>query len=204
MNTTDYLNSREFTAPIKRGVDLIISVLLLIILLPFLLFVACAIKLDSSGSIFYRQIRTGLNGQPFQLVKFRSMCSNAEQNGAVWASENDPRVTRLGRWLRLMRIDELPQLWNVIRGEMSLIGPRPERPEFDVQLAKAIPNYYNRYLVKPGITGWAQVNYRYASSVEDAYEKVSYDLYYINNRSLKLDLAIALKTILVVLLGKGR
>lgn len=189
---------------VKRCFDVVAASLLLLILFPLLFIVALAIKLESPGAILYRQTRTGFNHRTFQVLKFRSMHTNAEQYGAVWASEQDPRVTRLGRWLRLMRIDELPQLWNVIRGEMSLIGPRPERPEFDHQLVQAIPHYYTRYLVKPGITGWAQVKYPYGASVEDAHEKLAYDLYYIKNYSLKLDLAIALRTIQVVLLGKGR
>jgi lipopolysaccharide/colanic/teichoic acid biosynthesis glycosyltransferase len=132
------------------------------------------------------------------------MRQDAEKRGAQWAQERDPRVTRVGYWLRLTRIDELPQLWNVLRGEMSLIGPRPERPEFDDQLAEAIPYYTLRYLVKPGITGWAQVMYPYGASIDDAYEKLSYDLYYIKNYSIWLDLAIVFKTVRIVFLGKGR
>lgn len=189
---------------IKRLFDVVAAIFLLLTLFPLLLIVALFIKLDSPGSVLYCQTRTGFNCQPFQVWKFRSMVTDAEKQGAVWASEGDARITRVGRWLRLMRIDELPQLWNVIRGEMSLIGPRPERPEFDQQLAKTIPHYYSRYLVKPGITGWAQVKYRYGASIDDAYEKLSYDLYYIKNYSLKLDLVIAFKTLQVVFLGKGR
>jgi len=189
---------------IKRLFDLAVTGLLLIILLPFMPLVALAIKLDSPGPIFYSQTRTGRNRQLFKVYKFRSMYQNAEAQGALWASQSDSRITTVGRWLRLTRIDELPQLWNVLRGEMSLIGPRPERPEFDAKLAEAIPYYNTRYLVTPGISGWAQVMYPYGASVEDAYEKLSYDLYYIKNYSLFLDLAIALKTIKVVLWGKGR
>ncbi|MEO1184008.1 MAG: exopolysaccharide biosynthesis polyprenyl glycosylphosphotransferase, partial [Cyanobacteria bacterium J06636_27] len=178
--------------------------LLMLILSPLMLLVGLLIKLDSRGPIFYSQERTGLNGIPFKVHKFRSMYQDAEKRGAQWAQERDPRITRVGYWLRLMRIDELPQVWNVVKGEMSLIGPRPERPQFDAQLKEAIPYYDIRYLVKPGITGWAQVLYPYGASIEDAYEKLSYDIYYIKNYSIWLDIAIFFKTIRVVLLGKGR
>ncbi len=189
---------------LKRFADLILTGLLLIVLFPLMLFVALLIKLDSPGPIFYSQLRTGLYGKPFRVYKFRSMYQDAEKRGAQWASQRDPRITRVGYWLRILRIDELPQIWNVLRGDMSLIGPRPERPEFDIKLKEAIPYYELRYLVKPGITGWAQVLYPYGASVEDAYEKLAYDLYYIKNYSLWLDIAIAFKTVRVVLLGKGR
>jgi exopolysaccharide biosynthesis polyprenyl glycosylphosphotransferase len=189
---------------LKRVVDISATSLMLVVLAPIMLLAAIAVKLDSPGSILYSQIRTGLNGESFKVYKFRSMYQDAESRGAQWASERDPRITRVGYWLRILRIDELPQIWNVLRGEMSLIGPRPERPEFDVKLAEAIPYYQLRYLVKPGITGWAQVMYPYGASVEDAYEKFAYDLYYIKNFSFWLDIAIVLKTIRVVLLGKGR
>lgn len=189
---------------LKRVVDVIFAGTLLVLVAPLMLLAALLIKLDSPGSIFYSQLRSGLYGKPFRVYKFRSMYQDAEKRGAQWASQRDPRITKVGYWLRLMRIDELPQIWNVLCGEMSLIGPRPERPEFDVKLKEAIPYYEVRYLVKPGITGWAQVMYPYGASVEDAYEKLSYDLYYIKNYSLWLDLAIAFKTIRVVLLGKGR
>ncbi|MBW4687798.1 MAG: sugar transferase [Komarekiella atlantica HA4396-MV6] len=197
--TPGYLNMK-----LKRFVDLISAGILLVMLFPLMLLVALAIKLDSPGSIFYSQLRNGLYGKAFRVYKFRSMYQDAEKRGAQWANKHDPRVTRVGRWLRLLRIDELPQIWNVLCGEMSLIGPRPERPEFDVKLKEVIPYYEVRYLVKPGITGWAQVMYPYGASVEDAYEKLAYDLYYIKNYSFWLDLAIAFKTIRVVLLGKGR
>jgi exopolysaccharide biosynthesis polyprenyl glycosylphosphotransferase len=189
---------------LKRVFDISLSSLLLLLFLPVMFLAAIAIKLDSPGSIFYSQTRTGLKGESFQVYKFRSMEQDAEKQGAQWASERDPRITKVGHWLRILRIDELPQIWNVLQGEMSLIGPRPERPEFDAELAKAIPYYQLRYLVKPGITGWAQVMYPYGASVEDAYEKFAYDLYYIKNFSFWLDIAIALKTIRVVVLGKGR
>ncbi|MBW4506565.1 MAG: sugar transferase [Scytonematopsis contorta HA4267-MV1] len=193
-----------FSLKLKRITDVIFATLLLLFLSPLMLLTAFFIKLDSPGPVFYSQLRTGLQSQPFRVYKFRSMYQNAEKRGAQWASQQDPRITRVGNLLRLSRIDELPQIWNVLRGEMSLIGPRPERPEFDSQLKKEIPYYDLRYLVRPGITGWAQVLYPYGASVEDAYEKVAYDLYYIKNYSLWLDIAIVFKTIRVVFLGKGR
>jgi exopolysaccharide biosynthesis polyprenyl glycosylphosphotransferase len=193
-----------FSMKLKRVVDIILILFLLVLVAPLLLLAALLIRLDSPGPVFYSQVRSGLYGKPFRVYKFRSMYQDAEKRGAQWASQRDPRITRIGYWLRLLRIDELPQIWNVLRGEMSLIGPRPERPEFDVKLKEAIPYYEVRYLVKPGITGWAQVMYPYGASIEDAYEKLAYDLYYIKNYSLWLDLAIAFKTIRVVLLGKGR
>jgi sugar transferase (PEP-CTERM system associated) len=189
---------------LKKIIDKVAAGLLLLLTLPLLILVAIAIKLDSPGAIFYSQVRTGLNGKKFKVYKFRSMCQNAEQQGIQWAKKRDPRITRVGFLLRLTRIDELPQIWNVLKGDMSLVGPRPERPEFDLQLREEIPYYDVRYLVKPGITGWAQVCYPYGSSVEDAYQKVAYDLYYIKNYSLLLDLKIAFKTLRVVILGKGR
>ncbi|MDZ7969928.1 MAG: sugar transferase [Nostoc sp. DedSLP03] len=193
-----------FSMKLKRVIDLILILFLLVLVAPLLLLVALLVRLDSPGPVLYSQQRSGLYGKPFRVYKFRSMYQDAEKLGVQWASQRDPRITRIGYWLRLLRIDELPQIWNVLRGEMSLIGPRPERPEFDVKLKEAIPYYEVRYLVKPGITGWAQVMYPYGASIEDAYEKLSYDLYYIKNYSIWLDLAIAFKTIRVVLLGKGR
>ena len=191
-------------AKLKQTFDILAAAILLVITLPITLPTAIAIKLTSEGPIFYSQKRTGLNGKPFRVHKFRSMYQNAEAKGAQWAKKKDPRITTIGSFIRLTRIDELPQLWNVFKGEMSMVGPRPERPEFDAQLREQIPYYDFRYLVKPGITGWAQVSYPYGASVEDAYQKVSYDLFYIKNYSLWLDLAIALKTLRVVILGKGR
>lgn len=189
---------------LKRLIDVVMAIALLSLLSPIMLVTALAIRLESPGPIFYSQWRTGLNNQPFRVYKFRSMRQDAEKLGVQWAKERDPRITRVGYWIRLVRIDELPQFWNVLRGEMSLIGPRPERPEFDQQLSAAIPYYSLRYLVKPGITGWAQVMYPYGASIEDAYQKLSYDLYYIKNYSIWLDLSIVFKTVRVVLLGKGR
>ncbi|MCW5318894.1 exopolysaccharide biosynthesis polyprenyl glycosylphosphotransferase [Nostoc sp. KVJ3] len=198
------LASDSISQKLKRLLDIILAWSLFLFFSPLMLLVVLAIKLDSPGSVFYTQIRTGLEGKPFRVYKFRSMYQDAEKRGAQWANERDPRITTVGRWLRLTRIDELPQILNVLWGEMSLIGPRPERPEFDIKLRQEIPYYDLRYVVKPGITGWAQVMYPYGASVEDAYEKLAYDLYYIKNYSLALDLAIVFKTIRVVLLGKGR
>ncbi|MEB3292293.1 MAG: exopolysaccharide biosynthesis polyprenyl glycosylphosphotransferase [Synechococcales bacterium] len=197
------LSSRS-SQVIKRIIDLALSFSILVILLPLLILIAILIKIDSPGSIVYSQWRTGLKGQPFRIYKFRSMTQDAEKHGCQWATVKDPRITRIGNFIRLTRIDELPQLLNVLRGDMSLIGPRPERPEFDRDLEQKIPYYGLRYLVRPGITGWAQVMYPYGASVEDAYEKLSYDLYYIKNYSILLDFKILLKTIQVVFLGKGR
>ncbi|MBU6185699.1 MAG: sugar transferase [Synechococcales bacterium] len=198
------LISGGITIRLKTIMDFIFGMMLIVLLSPILFITAILIKLDSPGTIIYHQKRTGLHGRTFEIYKFRSMYENAEEKGAQWTSKRDLRITRVGYWLRILRIDELPQIINVLRGEMSLIGPRPERPEFDVQLEKIIPYYELRYLVKPGITGWAQVYYPYGASIEDAYEKLAYDLYYIKNYSLWLDFAITLKTIRVILLGKGR
>jgi exopolysaccharide biosynthesis polyprenyl glycosylphosphotransferase len=191
-------------AVIRRLAELAISIGLLAFTLPVMALTAIAIRLDSKGPVFYRQTRVGLNGQPFTLLKFRSMRVDAEVGGKPrWASQNDPRVTRVGAFIRLSRIDELPQLINVLKGEMSFIGPRPERPEFVNELTAAIPLYPRRACVKPGITGWAQVSYPYGASVEDARQKLSYDLYYIKYRSLLLDLLILIATIRVILFREG-
>jgi len=198
-----YLVSKEYMQKVKRLVDFVISALLLLGMLPITAISALAIRLDSPGPVFFKQKRVGKNGLVFVLWKFRSMRQDAEANGAVWAEKVDHRVTRVGKWIRLLRIDEIPQLYNVFRGEMSIIGPRPERPEFIQELEKQIPYYGIRHFVRPGITGWAQVNYRYGASVEDALRKLEYDLYYIKNMSLFLDLKIILKTIGVVLFGQG-
>ena len=189
---------------VKRGIDICISLALLMLTLPLMLLTAVLIRIDSRGPVLYRQRRTGLHGGSFTLLKFRSMTFDAEQGGDPrWASQQDPRITRVGNFIRPMRIDELPQLINVLRGEMSMIGPRPERPHFVEQLAQAIPLYSSRSYVKPGITGWAQVNYPYGASVEDARQKMSYDLYYVKNRSLLLDLLILFATIRVILFREG-
>jgi lipopolysaccharide/colanic/teichoic acid biosynthesis glycosyltransferase len=165
--------------------------------------VALLIKLDSRGPVFYNQIRIGRMGFPFTLWKFRSMNHGAEENGVQWATLDDLRVTRIGRWLRRWRIDELPQLINVIKGEMSLVGPRPERPAFVNELRGKIPYYDLRHTLRPGITGWAQIKFRYGASLEDTHVKLQYDMYYMKNLSLALDFRILLRTIRVVLLGVG-
>lgn len=189
---------------LKRTNDLAHAIALLVVTLPVMILTAILIKLDSPGPVFYRQTRMGRNGQKFSVLKFRSMRQDAEKgSGPTWATENDPRVTRVGRVIRFLRIDELPQLINVLRGEMSFVGPRPERAHFVRQLEKRIPYYGLRLVARPGITGWAQVQYRYASTDEDALEKLKYDLYYIKNSGLLFDLWIVLKTIKVVLLGSG-
>ena len=183
--------------------DVVCAVAILISTLPVMLVVAIAIKLDSDGPVFYSQERVGLHGRPFRIVKFRSMRADAEKNGAMWATQTDPRITSVGKLIRKCRIDELPQLVNVIRGEMSLIGPRPERPVFVEELERQIQYYGQRHLIKPGLTGWAQVRYRYGSSIEDAREKLRYDLYYIKNQSPWLDALILLETVRIVLFGRG-
>jgi exopolysaccharide biosynthesis polyprenyl glycosylphosphotransferase len=189
----------------KRIFDVAFSFMLSLAALPFLPFIAIAIKLESKGPVFFWQTRTGLLGRPFRAVKFRTMSIEAERDGvARWAQKNDPRITRVGRFLRKSRIDELPQLWNVFRGEMSVIGPRPERPEFVVELERHIPFYNERHLVKPGLTGWAQVKFHYGASISDSFRKLQYDFFYIKNRSLILDVAILLKTVNIVMTAKGQ
>jgi len=189
----------------KRAVDVVFSTVAGGIVLVLYPLIAATIKLDSPGPVLFRQRRTGKDGQPFDIIKFRTMRSDAEATtGAVWAQQSDPRITRVGRFLRKTRIDELPQLWNILRGQMSLVGPRAERPEFDERLAQEIPFYRQRYLVKPGLSGWAQIKYRYGASVSDAIEKLRYDLYYIKYRSFLLDLEIILKTIWTSLRQAGQ
>ena len=188
---------------LTRMFDVVLSVGLLLATLPIICIVSVLVRLDSAGPVFYRQERVGLNGQVFTLFKFRSMRSDAELGGPKWAQMRDPRVTRLGSFMRKTRIDELPQLFNIFRGEMSFIGPRPERPHFVEQLETVIPCYRERCRVKPGLTGWAQVNYPYGASVEDARAKLSYDLYYVKHRSLFLDILILLSTVRVILLQEG-
>jgi sugar transferase (PEP-CTERM system associated) len=188
----------------KRVFDVIFSLLGLLLTMPLLPLVALMIKLDSRGPVLFRQLRVGELEKGFMLYKFRTMRQDAENStGAVWAQKNDPRVTRLGKWLRKARIDELPQLYNVLKGEMSFIGPRPERPEFVSELKKCIPYYSERHFVKPGVTGWAQIRYPYGASVEDAVEKLRHDLYYIKNISFFLDVLIFVETIKVMLFGRG-
>ena len=201
--TTETVPTSRLASSLRRACEIVVSLALLILLFPALLLIAAVVKLDSPGPALYQQDRVGLNGRTFILHKFRSMRRDAEAGGPRWAAEHDPRVTRLGRWLRLTRLDELPQLVNVLAGEMSLIGPRPERPHFVEQIVRAVPHFNQRVAIKPGITGWAQVNYPYGATIEDAREKLAYDLYYIRNRNLLLDLRILLTTILVVIHRKG-
>jgi exopolysaccharide biosynthesis polyprenyl glycosylphosphotransferase len=193
-----------FWPVLKRTMDIFIAGLGLIILVLLLPILALAIYVDSPGPIFYSQERVGKGGRVFRLFKLRSMIPNAEESGAVWAEENDPRVTRVGRFLRRTMLDELPQLINVLRGEMSIVGPRPERPIFAHQLAAQIPFYRARHAVKPGMAGWALINYGYSSSVRDALVKLQYDLYYIKHQSIYLDLLILAKTIGAMISLKGR
>jgi exopolysaccharide biosynthesis polyprenyl glycosylphosphotransferase len=190
-------------AVLQRLFDIALSLALLVCTLPLMLATAGLIRLDSTGPSLYRQERVGLHGRIFTVLKFRSMRIDAEARGPVWAAQRDPRVTRVGAFIRLVRIDELPQLINVLRGEMSFIGPRPERPHFVEQLERLLPFYGDRALVKPGLTGWAQVNYPYGASVQDARAKLAYDLYYVKHRSLLLDLLILFATVRVVLLQRG-
>jgi sugar transferase (PEP-CTERM system associated) len=189
---------------LKRALDVTASLLLLLFVLPILLVAIIAIKLEDGGPVLYRQERVGLDGRVFTLLKLRSMRQNAERDGKPrWAQNGDPRVTRVGAILRKLRIDELPQLLNVLNGKMSFVGPRPERPVFVEELAAAIPFYRERHSVKPGITGWAQVNYPYGASLEDARHKLGYDLYYVKNRTLFLDLLIVVQTVRVILFQEG-
>jgi sugar transferase (PEP-CTERM system associated) len=189
---------------LKRMIDLISAIVILLLVLPFLPIIVLVIKLDSAGPILFRQKRVGKRGKIYVLYKFRTMTVDAEKNtGAVWAKEHDPRVTRVGEFLRKCRIDEIPQLFNVLAGDMSLVGPRPERPEFVDKLKEIIPYYSERHFVKPGVTGWAQVRYPYGASVEDAIEKLRYDLYYIKNLTMVFDLIVILETIKVVLFRRG-
>ena len=189
---------------VRRVVSIFISLVGLILALPLLPLIMLAIRLDSQGPVLYRQTRVGKNGRTFHVVKFRTMRTDAEAlSGPQWAGNNDPRVTRIGRFLRSSRLDEIPQLWCVLRGDMAFVGPRPERPEFVEWLSREIPYYNVRHMVRPGLTGWAQVKYKYGSTVEDAREKLQYDLFYIKNASIGLDLLIMFQTIKTVLLKRG-
>jgi len=189
---------------VKRALDIGVSFLILFLGSPLWLLIALAIKLDSQGSIFYAQRRVGKDGKVFRIIKFRSMRKNAEEkSGPVWANRRDPRITKVGKIIRKLRVDEIPQFINVLRGDMSLVGPRPERPFFVEKLSREIPLYARRLKVRPGITGWAQVKHKYDESLEDVKRKVKYDFFYIENMSLRMDLKILLNTIYVVLTGKG-
>ncbi|HTV00738.1 MAG TPA: TIGR03013 family XrtA/PEP-CTERM system glycosyltransferase [Luteitalea sp.] len=199
-----FRKSRALTTT-KRVADILAALVLLCLAAPVMLLVAIAVRLSSSGPAMYHQKRVGQHGRTFTVHKFRSMRVNAEAGtGAVWASRNDSRVTPVGAFLRKVRLDELPQLWNVLRGEMSLVGPRPERPEFVEMLTREIPFYGQRHAVKPGLTGWAQVCYAYGASVDDSMEKLQYDLFYIKNLSIGLDLFILFKTVQTVVLKRGQ
>jgi sugar transferase (PEP-CTERM system associated) len=200
----DGFNQGTLRTAVKRSFDILCSSTLALLTAPIMAITAVLIKLESKGPVFYRQERVGQNNQTFFVTKFRSMRTDAEKDGKPqWAQANDSRVTRVGQFIRRTRIDELPQLFNVLKGEMSLVGPRPERPFFVEQLTQEIPFYAVRHSVKPGLTGWAQVRYHYGSTVEDSQEKLQYDLYYVKNHTLFLDLVVLFETVGVVLTGKG-
>ncbi len=189
---------------VRRMLSILISLTGLILALPLLPVIMLVIRLDSKGPVFYTQTRMGKGGRLFKVVKFRTMRQDAESgSGPQWAGNNDPRVTRVGKFLRTSRLDEIPQLWCVLKGDMAFVGPRPERPEFIEMLSKEIPYYGVRHMVRPGVTGWAQIKYKYGSTIEDAREKLQYDLYYIKNASIGLDLVIMFQTVKIVLLGRG-
>ena len=199
-----FSSGRMLSGVFKRLFDIVASLVLLLFAGPVILLTALAVKLESKGPAFYRQRRVGLYGVGFDCIKLRSMRQDAEVNGqAVWAEKDDPRITRIGRFIRKVRIDELPQCWSVLKGEMSFVGPRPERPQFVEDLEQQLPYYAERHMVKPGITGWAQINYPYGASIEDSRQKLEYDLYYAKNYSPFLDLLILLQTIRVVLWPEG-
>jgi exopolysaccharide biosynthesis polyprenyl glycosylphosphotransferase len=188
----------------QRLLDIAVALLMLVFVWPLMILTALAVRADSPGPALFSQERIGRDGKPFTLYKIRSMRTDAETaSGPVWATANDPRITRVGRFIRKSRLDELPQLFNVLAGSMSLVGPRPERAHFVDDLATKIPYFRQRHLVKPGLTGWAQINYRYGASFEDAVQKLQYDLFYIKNQSLLFDLSILFNTVKIVLLRKG-
>ena len=199
-----FSSGRRISTMFKRGFDIFVSMLLLLLTGPVILLFALLVKMESKGGAFFKQERVGLYGQTFSILKLRSMREDAEVEGkAVWAEENDPRITRIGRFIRKVRIDELPQAWSVLKGEMSFVGPRPERPQFVDDLQTKMPYYAERHMVKPGITGWAQINYPYGASIEDSRHKLEYDLYYAKNYTPFLDILILLQTIRVVLWPEG-
>jgi len=198
-----FSSGRMISSAAKRIFDIAVSALLLTLTAPVIALFALLVKLDSKGPAFYRQRRVGLYGEAFNVIKLRSMRTDAEADGARWASKDDPRVTRIGGFIRKVRIDELPQSWSVLKGEMSFVGPRPERPEFVADLEDQLPYYAERHMVKPGITGWAQINYPYGASIEDSRNKLEYDLYYAKNYTPFLDFLIILQTIRVVLWSEG-
>ena len=186
---------------VKRILDVVVAAVGLVLSTPLILLSALAIRLEGPGPVFYSQVRVGRFNRPFRIYKLRTMRTDSETNGAQWAKKNDSRITLVGKILRKTRLDELPQFWNVLKGEMSLIGPRPERPVFVDDLGEQLPFYLQRHLVKPGLTGWAQINYPYGASVEDSYNKLTYDFYYIKHASVALDLQIFLRTIGTVMKG---
>ena len=194
----------SITVRLKRLSDILGALTLGLVSLPIIALTAITIKISSKGAILFSQTRVGMNGTHFTIYKFRTMIADAETQGAQWASEGDPRIIPFGHFFRKTRIDELPQIWNILKGEMSIVGPRPERPEFTKELAKEIPYYHLRHVIKPGLSGWAQVSYTYGASTEDSLKKLQYDLYYVKNYSLLLDLNIILRTILVTLKRGGR
>jgi sugar transferase (PEP-CTERM system associated) len=198
-----FSSGRALSSASKRIFDVTVSLVLLAFTFPVIALFALLVKLDSKGPAFFRQTRVGLYGQNFDLIKLRSMRTDAEAAGAQWAQKNDPRVTRIGRFIRKVRIDELPQAWSVLKGQMSFVGPRPERPEFVADLEERLPYYAERHMVKPGITGWAQINLPYGASVDDSRQKLEYDLYYAKNYTPFLDLLILLQTLRVVLWSEG-
>jgi exopolysaccharide biosynthesis polyprenyl glycosylphosphotransferase len=198
------LGPRRQTLLYQRVFNLIVATIGTVVASPLILLTALAVRLTSSGPVLYRQQRVGLDGHSFTVYKFRSMRANAEAaTGAVWASRNDPRITPVGRIIRMIRFDELPQLFNVLRGEMSLVGPRPERPEFVKALSEQIPYYRQRHYVRHGIPGWAQINHKYGDTLEDTVTKLEYDLYYIKNMSISLDAYIVFHTLKTMLLSRG-
>ncbi len=198
-----FSSGRMLSSAAKRIFDIVASLVLLALTFPVILLFALIVKLDSKGPAFFRQKRVGLYGQTFDLIKLRSMRTDAEKDGAKWAEENDPRVTRVGRFIRKVRIDELPQTWSVLKGDMSFVGPRPEVPQFVGDLEEQLVFYAERHMVKPGITGWAQINYPYGASIEDSRKKLEYDLYYAKNYTPFLDLVILLQTVRVILWPEG-
>ena len=198
-----FSSGRAVSSAAKRLFDVSASAVLLLVTAPVIMLFALLVKLDSKGPAFFRQTRVGLFGQSFDVIKLRSMRTDAEADGAKWATKDDPRATRIGKFIRKVRIDELPQAWSVLKGEMSFVGPRPERPEFVADLEEQLPYYAERHMVKPGITGWAQINYPYGASIEDSRHKLEYDLYYAKNYTPFLDLLIILQTLRVVLWHEG-
>jgi len=200
---TEGFNLKAPLQIVRRIVSIVLSLIGLAIVAPLIPFIALAVRMSSPGPILFRQTRVGRGGRTFTVFKFRTMDQNAEAKGAVWAAKNDPRVTPLGRFMRKTRLDEIPQLWNVLRGDMAFVGPRPERPEFVQWLTKEIPYYDLRHIIRPGLTGWAQVRYQYGASLEETRRKLEYDLYYVKHLSLGLDLLIIFETIKTILLRRG-